>query len=70
VLKTGVLAAGFAVGAAYVVWRRTSRGAGGPVLAPGIVIDPSKARAILDLGKEVVGASVEQALTSRVRAAA
>ncbi len=40
------------------------------MLAPGIVIDPSKARAILDLGKEVVGASVEQALTSRLRAAA
>jgi hypothetical protein len=68
-VKTALLAAGAAAGC-YLAWRRTHRSGPGAELAPGIVIDASKARAILDLGREAVGATVEQALSARVGNAA
>ncbi len=64
-LKTPLIAAGAVVAGCYLVWRRAKRSSAGAALAPGIVIDPSKAKAIFELGKEAVGASVEQALNAR-----
>jgi hypothetical protein len=69
VLKITFTAMGVAVGC-YLVWQRSRRPGAGHELAPGIVIDPSKARAIFDLGREAVGASVEQALAGRLGHAA
>ncbi len=67
--KTTVLVAGIAVGC-YLGWRRAVRPSSGTELAPGIVIDPSKARAIMELGREVARAGVEQVLNSRLGNAA
>ena len=66
--KTTLLTLG-AAAACYLGWRRLAAGRGAE-LAPGIVIDQSKARALLDLGAEVARAGVEQVLSSKVGRAA
>ncbi|HTW99178.1 MAG TPA: hypothetical protein VMD59_10390 [Acidimicrobiales bacterium] len=68
-LKNTLFATGVAA-SCLLAWRLARRSSSSAAPASSILIDPSKAKAILDLGREAVGASVEQALSARLGRAA